>query len=226
MHGDIVGGKKNSENKGGGKNIGGHNPLEPCLKEDFMQALASTRFFVLSGMALSAAFFVPARADFINLPVKYSQPIGLDGNGLIIGSDFSSDQTLNTVKADDFTDNYNDPVLAVRWWGSYGNTAQQADGFVGPFDISFHLADNTPHPFSLPVNAPLALYVVNAQQAFVGMDESGEPVYRYDAYLPTAFPEIAGTEYFMAIESPHRFRCGAGTKRLDRIRFWITPPSV
>jgi len=167
-----------------------------------MQAFASSRFFFVGGIALSAAFFTPARADFINLPVKYSQPIGFDAEGLIIGSDFSSDQTLNTVKADDFTDNYNDPIVAVRWWGSYGNTAQQTDGFVGPFDISFHLSDGAPHPFSLPVNASLALYVVTAQQAFVGLDESGEPVYRYDAYLPTPFPESAGTEYFMAIDKP------------------------
>ncbi|MGD0464816.1 MAG: PEP-CTERM sorting domain-containing protein [Tepidisphaeraceae bacterium] len=167
-----------------------------------MQAFASSRLFFIGGLALSAAFFATARADFINLPVKYSQPIGFNANGQIIGGDFSSDQTLNTVKADDFTDNYNDPVVAVRWWGSYGNTAQQADGFVGPFDISFHLSDGTPHPNSLPVNAPLATYVVNAQQVYVGLDTSPEPVYRYDAYLPTPFPETAGTEYFMAIDKP------------------------
>jgi hypothetical protein len=167
-----------------------------------MKASTSSRFFFMGGITLSAVFVAPACADFINLPVKYSQPIGFNGVGAIVGGDFSSDQTLNTIKADDFIDNSDSPVVAVRWWGSYGNNPQQTDGFVGPFDISFHLADATPHPNSLPINAPLSLYVVTAQQAFVGMDTQGEAVYRYDAYLPTPFPETAGTEYFMAIDKP------------------------
>lgn len=121
-----------------------------------------------------------AAADFIDLEVKWSQtPWDPDGD------DWLSDHAMlaGQVMADDFVCDSPDKIQAVRWWGSYlGQTVQRMDGFTGPFDISFHNSVG-PHPTSLP--GPLiTLYTVNAQEVFVGLDNKGEPVYRYDAYLP------------------------------------------
>ena len=67
--------------------------------------------------------------------------------------------------------------------------------------IGFYASTATDHPFSLPVEPPLALYPSMPQEEFVGMDAGGDLVYRYDAYLPEPFYEVAGTEYFIAINA-------------------------
>jgi hypothetical protein len=121
-----------------------------------------------------------AWADFINLPVKWSQ-VPWDKNG----SDWLSDHRSGQVIADDFLCYTPEPIVAVRWWGSYKHdTEPRKPGRTGPFDISFHNSLGL-HPGSLP--GPLiTMYTVNAQEVFVGLDNSGEPVYRYDAYLTNA----------------------------------------
>ncbi len=108
--------------------------------------------------------------------------------------------------ADDFISDGR-PVVAVRWWGSYlGEAEQRPTSFVGPFHIGFHLSTAREHPFSLPLNPPLVLHLdVTAQEEFVGTDAGGDSVYRYDAYLPLPFNEVAGTEYFIAIDWPGHF---------------------
>ena len=124
-----------------------------------------------------------ALADFIDLPVKWSQtpwdPAGADHHSM---------GPHGFVVADDFTCDSLDPIVAVRWWGSYlgvGNV--RPNGFTAPFHISFHLSmpggPAAPHPFSTP--GPQVYFVtVGAQEVFVGHDTSGEAVYRYDAHIP------------------------------------------
>jgi hypothetical protein len=69
-----------------------------------------------------------------------------------------------------------------------------------PFDISFHLSTGT-HPTSKP--GTLLLYQsLLAQEVFVGHDQAGDAVYRYDAYLPFQFNQTPGTEYFLDIDKP------------------------
>jgi hypothetical protein len=145
-------------------------------------------------------------ADFITLPVKWSQPIGIvPGTTTIEGVDHLSNHLLAVVRADDFISDGR-PVTAVRWWGSYiGDTTPRHTDFVGPFDISFHtsiLGAAAPHPFSLPSLEPIYFTTVEAQQEFVGFDTAGDAVYRYDAFLPTPFHEVAGHEYFLDIDKP------------------------
>jgi len=124
-----------------------------------------------------------AAADFIEWPVKWSQTPWDPAGG-----DYLSDHTVGAVVADDFICDRPEPIEAVRWWGSYiGETDPRTDGFTGPFDISFHYSVG-PHPVSMP-GALVAMYTVNAQEVFVGFDTSGEPVYRYDAYLPVPFDQ-------------------------------------
>ena len=154
------------------------------------------------GAALAAA---PALADFITLPVKWSQPItNIDPDPATIdGVLLSSDHTVVGVKADDFISDGR-PIVAVRWWGGYISDAPgliRPTGFTGPFDISFHLSAGS-HPGSLPVDPFLFFDTVTAQEDFVGFNSVGESVYRYDAFLHTPFPEVAGTEYFIDIDKP------------------------
>jgi hypothetical protein len=178
--------------------------------------------------ALIAAFAapMPAVADFIDLPVKWSQPIGcVDltippssavpacAGTIIAGVGLFSDHTnpvLPFIMADDFISDGR-PIVAVRWWGSYTvpDPTPRPTGFTGPFDISFHLSTanpptSVPHPLSTPVpGPPLMLHTgMTAQEEFVGFDAIGAPVYRYDAFLPAPFLETAGVEYFLDIDKP------------------------
>jgi hypothetical protein len=62
------------------------------------------------------------------------------------------------------------------------------------------------------VDSPLYLTTVHAQEAFVGVDQAGDWVYRYDAILPTPFLQ-QGTptnplEYFIDIDKPTRENWG------------------
>jgi hypothetical protein len=167
------------------------------------------RVFAVVGMACGLT--ASSWADYITLPVKWSQPITTNGVAVtgpgpfadtIDLFDVSSDHTANIVRADDFTSNGR-PIVAVRWWGSYIGEPQRTNGYTGPFDISFHLSDGTAHPFSKPVSTPLVIYTpITAQEVFVGVDTAGDSVYRYDAYLTTPFNEQAGVEYFIDIDKP------------------------
>jgi hypothetical protein len=175
------------------------------------------RLFPLKPMLVLAAVVLvigpagPVSADFIDLPVKWSQPITVGGvpvvgpgpaPGIIDLFDLPSDHTFGVVRADDFTSDGR-PIVAVRWWGSYEIfTAVRPAGFTGPFDISFHVSVGE-HPFSLPpAGDPLVVFTVQAQEVFVGFDSTSNAVYRYDAFLPEPFPEEAGVEYFIDIDKP------------------------
>jgi len=161
---------------------------------------ACRRSFLVVGLILSMV--CPVFADYIGLPIKWSQPItDVNSDGFIDGVLVSSDHTVVGVKADDFTSDGR-PIVAVRWWGGYiSEGTPRANGFTGPFDISFHLSAGA-HPNSLPVDPYLALYTVSAQEVFVGINSVGNFVYRYDAYLPAPFYETAGVEYFIDIDKP------------------------
>src|SRR5262245_57699093 len=77
------------------------------------------------GIAALVSFVRPASADFIPLPVKWSQPIVYDASGtVIIGKDRLSDHTAGVVRADDFVCDTPLPIVAVRWWGSYIGSTQ------------------------------------------------------------------------------------------------------
>lgn len=125
-----------------------------------------------------------AAAEYIDLPTKWSQMPDLTGDGE------RSDHTTDWVWADDFLCSDPDPIVAVRWWGHYWyDTTVRPDGHTF-FDISFHFSEWA-HPHSRAVAGPIALYEqVVVQEVFTGAySRLGNPVYRYDAYLPEAFPQ-------------------------------------
>ena len=165
-------------------------------------ALARSLAFVVALVAVGLAG--PGHAEMIPLPVTWSQPIvDLTGprgepDGIIDGVDRQSNRQFGAPGlADDFRSD-GQPIVAVRWWGSFIGSTQQ-HGLDGWMQIGFYASTATDHPFSLPVEPPLALYPSMPQEEFVGMDAGGDLVYRYDAYLPEPFYEVAGTEYFIAI---------------------------
>jgi len=147
---------------------------------------ALTMFAVLAG---ALAFAAPAAwADYITLPVKWSQQPN-DPNG----GDWVSNGSSQVV-GDDFQCTDTDPIKAVRWWGSYfGEKATpRPDGYTGPFEIAFYYSvpgTPTPHPYSLPGNRVGGYTNITAQEVNIGREMNDEFVYRYDAYLPTAFDQ-------------------------------------
>jgi hypothetical protein len=194
-----------------------------------------------AALAVMAVCVTTAFADFIPLPVKWSQPIQYDAAGDIIGRDRLSNDTLGKVMADDFVCTNADPIVAVRWWGSYIGEGPNSGAIprpntgpgVIPFDISFHLSTimsqpGVTHPFSIPTNL-LSLQLVLAQEAFVGVDQSGDYVYRYDAYLPQPFLQQGTTanpiEYFIDIDQPSFELWGWHETPLINLDFPATAPT-
>jgi len=202
-----------------------------------------TRYLKLFTAALvTAACATTALADFIPLPVKWSQPIQYDASNLIIGADRPSDHTdpAAGVRADDFLCTSPDPIVAVRWWGSYIGEGPASGLSPRPttppatiaFDISFHdsSGNSVPgiHPFSLPTSL-LSLQLVHAQEAYVGVDQAGDYVYRYDAFLPQPFLQ-QGTatlpiEYFIDIDQPSQQRWGWHETPLINLDYPAVAPS-
>lgn len=128
-----------------------------------------------------------AMAEYIDLPVKWSQAPNDPEGG-----DWYSNGESQTM-ADDFACNDRDPIMAVRWWGSYfGETGTPRPvGHVGPFEIAFYYSvpgATAPHPLSLP-GERVATWRVTAQEQDIGRESNDEFVYRYDAYLPQAFDQ-------------------------------------
>jgi hypothetical protein len=153
-----------------------------------------------SGAILVAAALVQtvARADYIDLPIKWSQPIGTNTEGIIIGADRVSDSSIPWIMADDWLCTDPMPVWAVRWWGSYaGETTPRGVSYV-PFNIGIYATAGS-HPSSKPGEPPL-LTSVSAQEQLVGIDQAGDFVYEYNAYL--RFAQVYGTEYFLSIDKP------------------------
>jgi hypothetical protein len=157
------------------------------------------------GIALALfVCLVTARADYIDLPIKWSQTVGVS-NSVILGVDRLSDHTANTVMANDWLCDGSGPIVAVRWWGSYiGSSTVIGTGYINNFDLSIHASDGSEstHPFSSPTSLFAYYQNLTVQQEFVGFDTVGDAVYRYDAYLPMPFYQVYNTEYFLDIDRP------------------------
>ncbi len=165
-------------------------------------------------------------ADFIDLPVKWSQPPAFD-----TGLDYISNHPSNITRADDFICEDYDPIVAVRWWGFYlGETSamEEQHGFWKAMDISFHLSNLGQHPSSLPLNPYLSLQTVLAQEWSTGLfDSQGEPVYEYNAHLVDPFHQELDVEYFIDIDDPIETNWGwheAVTQQLDYHAYTVAEP--
>jgi len=138
---------------------------------------------VLISLSILCILAAVAAADYIDLPVKWSQPYDPQYRGWL------SDCTGTEIQADDFECRDPDPIVAVRWWGVYWGEVDPRDPAYKDFHISFHLSTGQ-HPDSIP-GALIELYDVVAQESFTGDYESsgGFAIYRYDAYLREAFDQ-------------------------------------
>jgi hypothetical protein len=119
--------------------------------------------------------------------------------------------------ADDFADNFNTPVVHVKWWGSYINNQTTPNPLPQPpvqkFLIAFEAdqpAGPPGPPFSHPV-PPIHSQIVTLgplspgsgtfteTPKHAGGPPLNEPVFEYNAELAVPFPQKAHTVYWLKI---------------------------
>ncbi len=122
-------------------------------------------------------------------------------------SDNARHGLLGEFMADDFADNFSDPVVHVRWWGSYGQN-QIANG-VQRFMIAFE----SDLPFDPAIGSSRPDQVLSAQVVTKGplapasgtftekLINGGVPehLYEYNAELKVPFAEMKDTVYWLKI---------------------------
>jgi hypothetical protein len=190
-------------------------------------------------LCLLLAVSAVVRAEYIEGPIKWSQLPDMD-----TGTDQYSVHVGDAVASNDYRCVDPDPVVAVRWWGSYlQNVGVPDDGVVNhpTFELAFHY-DNPANvqdietgetlPYSHPTLPPLYHTWVRAQEVYVGSTPAGERVYRYDAWLPEAFDQ----EYWKNLRdldplwgNPHGsdiFWIDIGRVHLDANGDPVDPPTI
>jgi len=140
-----------------------------------------------------------AYADWIDLPVKWSQPpdmdIGLDHLSIHGGA-----AGLNgPIVADDYLSLDDAPVVALRWWGSYVTSTgepppdyQPPPGFAVPFHVSFYSDVPAGVDPNMPWSHPGKLLLeqtVRAQEELWGTVPDPEVVFVYNAKLQVPFQQ-------------------------------------
>ena len=160
-----------------------------------------------------------AQAGYIDYLVKWSQPPDMDEVtvGFIraehpvgVTPAGGARQPLDgQIVADDWLCESPLPVVAVRWWGAYINTAYEpaSDGGMVPFEISFH--EDVPaggeYDYSTPGTMLRNDFPLYAQEDYYGTIPAyaGKParkIYEYNLYLPEPFVQEPGTLYWIDIE--------------------------
>jgi len=162
-----------------------------------MKAARMSLVGVVAAVVLVAA--QAAWAEYIELPIKWSQPPDMQ-----MGMDHLSIHGVagtpdGPVVADDYLCDSPESVVALRWWGSYiGYNGQPPTdyaippGFAVPFHVGFYTdikaGQNPNEPWSQPGQL-LADYTVRAQEEFFGQVPDPEAVFMYNAKLPIPFDQ-------------------------------------
>jgi len=167
-------------------------------------------------LAIGFAIAVPlAQAEYIDLPVKWSQPPDME-RGLDHRSFHGTVVAPDPVVADDFISVTGDAIVAVRWWGSYltADGGLPSDykppvGFAVPFHISFYsdvpAGQDPTAPWSHPGQLLLEQTVL-AQEELYGEVPDPETVFMYNAVLKIPFEQAlyhepgAATVFWIAID--------------------------
>jgi hypothetical protein len=123
----------------------------------------------------------PLRADLL-----FSQPVVNGGVGL--ASDFAHFQQ----EADNFTLSLPGSVQTVHWWGAYANNAVQADSFTLRF-----FSDVAGSPATVPSVSVSAMSLTRTLTTLV--DNLGDPIYEYQADLPSAAVLKGSTTYYLSV---------------------------
>ena len=193
-------------------------------------------FLALIALTLMTSVVVTAQADpldgqvlkFQQLPMVNTKittvtpPItgvyhGHDEESTLYGVPDAAAITLytGTAMADDFADEFDTPVVHVRWWGSYLNNFTGTDARVDKFLIAFE--DDVPasdtNPFSHPGD-DIRAQIVNKVAVSPLLPGSGtytekllfeapgvETIYEYNAelHLDKQFPQKPGEIYWIKI---------------------------
>ncbi len=172
------------------------------------------------------------RADYIEGPIKWSQLPDMD-----TGTDQYSVHLGDAVCSNDYRCVDPDPVVAVRWWGSYLDNSGPAEGAVNhpTFELAFHYdcPANTQDfetgeilAYSHPTLVPIIHPWVVAQEIYVGTTLGGERVYRYDAYLPEAFDQWYWKNDDMNPHGSDIFWIDIGRVHLDASGEEVNPPTI
>lgn len=137
-------------------------------------------------------------AGHIDLPVKWSQLPEMGTAAYDLRAEHPIEPGGQIV-ADDWMCNDPNPIIAVRWWGSYLNPQYEptAQRYL-PFEMSIHVGDTEPPPSSTP--GPLdKLFMVSAQEHWYGADANGINVYEYNVYIEPYY-QTMDQVYWLDIE--------------------------
>jgi hypothetical protein len=156
-------------------------------------------------VALLSLWSIAATAD-----IAFERPPSASG-GLIVSSWVDPDGSDADMYAyDEFVVGVDTAITEVRWRGGY--TQNQFGGPVTDFSVTFFdsiAGGSQPHVGNpqLEDTAPiyLAKYWVggNAGETLAGT-VAGTTMYAYQSALPTPFPAVAGTKYWVRIEASQR----------------------
>lgn len=157
-------------------------------------------------VCLLLAIGAVVRADYIEGPIKWSQLPDMER-----GVDQYSVHLGDAVCSNDYRCDSPDPVVAVRWWGSYLDNSGPDESVVAhpTFELAFHYdcpvgaqdrETGEILDYSHPTLPPIYFPHIAVQEVYVGSTLAGERVYRYDAWLPEAFDQ----EYWKNLNTnPH-----------------------
>jgi hypothetical protein len=135
---------------------------------------------ILPGLAL-LLLASPLRADIL-----FSQPV-ING-GVALASDFARAQQ----EADIFSLAQSASVQSIQWWGAYANGDTPTDHFTLRF-----FADTTGNPAMTPfVNVSLSGVTRTATNL---VDNLGDPIYSYQATLPSSVLVDGATTYYLSL---------------------------
>lgn len=132
--------------------------------------------------------------------VFWSQPIGTNDMGLIIGAARVSSSAIPWLMADDFVCNVQMEVHGLKWWGGYVETLRGAcpSNWYVPFTLRMYESSPGPAP-NLP-GALLFTTTLLANEILVGTNQVGIPVFEYTALFDVPWVPASGQRYFLSME--------------------------
>ena len=141
------------------------------------------RYLLVRSLPGLALFLLanPLQADIL-----FSQPV-ING-GVALASDFARSQQ----EADNFALSQPAAVQSIQWCGAYANNNMPADNFTLRF-----FADAAGNPaMTAFVNVSLASVTRTATNL---LDNLGDPIYAYQATLPTSVLVDGATSYYVSL---------------------------
>lgn len=130
----------------------------------------------------------------------WSQPIGIDDMGRIIGTARVSCSAIPWLMADDFICNVQMEVHGLRWWGGYVEALSGTGptNYCVPFTLRMYESSPGPAP-----NLPGTLFLTTtllAIEVLVGTNQVGVPIFEYTALFTVPWFPASGQRYFLSLE--------------------------